>query len=178
MKFADRWTRTADHWCRKRPLYLLRHKHYTRCNRCFLNMGQSRPLYVYFCPFLITIQIYHNWKRRRSCAWELNLGLQDGSADKTNTRVNETLTSIKEGNPNPRPQYIEANSLTSAPTSSSWPSFITTLFAMEGGMWGENFALTSWSQLSRSSLTLSTLSSDVQINCKLCQYDRACESSK
>ena len=37
-------------------------------------MGQSRPLFVYFRSFLITISIQiEKW-----CAWDSNPGLQDG----------------------------------------------------------------------------------------------------
>ena len=41
-------------------------------------MGQSRPLFVYFRSFLITISIQIE-KKHRWCAWDLSLGPQDGS---------------------------------------------------------------------------------------------------
>ena len=40
-------------------------------------MGQSRPLFVYFLSFLVTISIQIE-KRHRWCAWDLNPGPQDG----------------------------------------------------------------------------------------------------
>ena len=50
----------------------------------FLKMGQIRPLFVYFRPFLNTItNIAQNlatckWNKCRWCAWDLTPGLQDG----------------------------------------------------------------------------------------------------
>ena len=39
----------------------------------FQNMGQSRPLFVYFRPFRITIQFWlEKGKARRFCAWDSN----------------------------------------------------------------------------------------------------------
>ena len=40
-------------------------------------MGQSRPLFVYFCSFPVTISIQIE-KKRRWCAWDSNPGQQDG----------------------------------------------------------------------------------------------------
>ena len=42
----------------------------------FLKIGQSRPLFIYFRPFLITIK--YRLKKRRCCTWGSNPGLQDG----------------------------------------------------------------------------------------------------
>ena len=44
---------------------------------CFLKMGQSRPLFVYFRIFHKT-QININWKMCRWCALDSNPGWQDG----------------------------------------------------------------------------------------------------
>ena len=41
-------------------------------------MGQSRPLFVYFRYLLITISIIQIEKKRRWCAWDSNLGPQNG----------------------------------------------------------------------------------------------------
>ena len=41
-------------------------------------MGQSRPLFVYFCYFLETISIIQIEKKRRWCAWDSNLQPHDG----------------------------------------------------------------------------------------------------
>ena len=40
-------------------------------------MGQSRPLFVYFCSFLVTISTQIE-KKHRWYAWDSNLGPQDG----------------------------------------------------------------------------------------------------
>ena len=42
----------------------------------FLNMVQSRPLFVYFRPFHITIQIEKT--ERRYCVWDSNSEPQNG----------------------------------------------------------------------------------------------------
>ena len=46
-------------------------------------MVQTRPLFVYFRPFLNTMTnigntIDYKWKKQRWCAWDPNPGLQDG----------------------------------------------------------------------------------------------------
>ena len=43
----------------------------------FFQNGPSRPLFVYFRSFLVTISI-QNGKKRRWCAWDSNLGPQNG----------------------------------------------------------------------------------------------------
>ena len=43
-------------------------------NKIFFKMDQSRPLFIYFRPSLITISIIQFEKS----AWDLNLWLQDG----------------------------------------------------------------------------------------------------
>ena len=40
-------------------------------------MGHSRPLFVYFCYFLVTTSIQIE-KKHRWCAWDSNPGPQDG----------------------------------------------------------------------------------------------------
>ena len=47
----------------------------------FLKMGQSRPLFIYFCSFYITIPII--WKKCRCYSWDSNPGLQDGRRRRT-----------------------------------------------------------------------------------------------
>ena len=41
-------------------------------------MGQSRPLFVYFCYFLEKISIIQIEKKRRWCAWDSNPQPHDG----------------------------------------------------------------------------------------------------
>ena len=73
--FANDWIRTTDpeHW--RQPLYQLSHN---RCSRLlvffFLKMGQSRPLFVYFHSFLVTISIQIE-KAQMVC-----LGFEPGAA--------------------------------------------------------------------------------------------------
>ena len=40
-------------------------------------MGQSRPLFVYFRPFLVTISTIQ-FEKLRWCAWDSNLWPKDG----------------------------------------------------------------------------------------------------
>ena len=47
----------------------------SNCVNLHLNMAQSRPLFLLFCPFYITIQIKI---KHRFCAWDLNPAPQDG----------------------------------------------------------------------------------------------------
>ena len=47
-------------------------------NNLFFKMGQSRPLFVYFRPFLITNFNNTNLKKCRWCAWDSNPEQQDG----------------------------------------------------------------------------------------------------
>ena len=72
LKVAHDWIQTADLWCRKRLL--------CQHNQCpslftFLKMGQSAPLFVYFCLFYM-IQI----KYILITALMLCLGLKPGAA--------------------------------------------------------------------------------------------------
>ena len=48
--FADDWIRTADLWCRKRPLYQLSHNH------C--------PTHLFFLPLSLTHSLTHSFKQQ------------------------------------------------------------------------------------------------------------------
>ena len=56
-------------------------------------MGQSQPLFVYFCSFLVTISIQIE-KKRRWCAWDSNPGLQDGRRRRNHRAMVATICSF------------------------------------------------------------------------------------
>ena len=60
----------------------------------FLKMGQSRPLFVYFRSFLITISIQIE-KKRRWCAWDSNPGPQVSRCRQNHRAMGATLYWVK-----------------------------------------------------------------------------------
>ena len=56
--------------------------------RFLLKMGKSRPLFAYFCPFLITILIMQIVKRW--CVWDSNPGPQDGRCRRNHFLLKQT----------------------------------------------------------------------------------------
>ena len=57
----------------------------------FFQNGPSRPLFVYFRSFLVTISI-QNGKKRRWCAWDSNQGPQNGRRRWNHGAMAATLT--------------------------------------------------------------------------------------
>ena len=57
INIADDWIRTEDLWYWKQPLYQLSYHHNPSLISFFKKMGRSRPLFVYFPSFLVTISM-------------------------------------------------------------------------------------------------------------------------
>ena len=53
----------------------------------FFNVGRSRPLFVYFCPFHITVKFF-NWKKR---SIDAVLGFEPGPQDCRRRRIHWTV---------------------------------------------------------------------------------------
>ena len=67
INFAHDWNWTADLWCRKRPIYQLRHNHFL--------------IFLLFCRFFVHLTYLYVWQNQADCFTYLKLLLQGSGCD-------------------------------------------------------------------------------------------------